>query len=272
MTTGFYPPMPRSPVTELSAGIDAVETDVPVVNAAKLPAAPNVATIGGGEDDSETVKYTGKTGNTLTGCTRGFDPAGSAKAWDSGTAVARVITAQDIEALQDAVAGFEGVPTGVILLWSGAVGDIPSGWALCNGANSTPDLRDRFVVGAGTTYAVGNTGGSATHTLTAAEMPSHTHTNPDTGSGGSHTHDTISNHTHTVLVEAGGSTEMSGGSPFAVALYSLQNKTSSSAGGHTHTNTGTAHTHTVGATGSAGSSNAHENRPPYYALCYIMKT
>ena len=101
MTTGFYPPMPRSPVTELSAGIDAIDTDVPVVNAGVLPAAPNVATIGTG-DDSETVKYTGKTGNTLTGCTRGFDPAGSAKAWDSGTAVARVLTSQDISVLQDA--------------------------------------------------------------------------------------------------------------------------------------------------------------------------
>jgi hypothetical protein len=101
MTTGYYAPMPRSPITELSAGIDAVDTDVPVVNAARLPAAPNVATIGPGEDDSETIKYTGKTGNTLTGCTRGFDPSGSAKAWDSGTAVSRVITTQDIEVLQD---------------------------------------------------------------------------------------------------------------------------------------------------------------------------
>jgi hypothetical protein len=101
MTTGYYAPMPRSPITELSAGIDAVDTDVPVVNAARLPAAPNVATIGPGEDDSETIKYTGKTGNTLTGCTRGFDPSGSAKAWDSGTAVSRVITAQDVEVLQD---------------------------------------------------------------------------------------------------------------------------------------------------------------------------
>lgn len=102
MTTGYYPPMPRSPVTELSAGIDGIVTDVPVVNAALLPAGPNTATIGGGAD-SETIKYTGKTGNTLTGCTRGFDPAGSAKAWDSGTPVARVITSQDIKALQDGV-------------------------------------------------------------------------------------------------------------------------------------------------------------------------
>jgi hypothetical protein len=114
MTTGFYPPMPRSPVTELSAGIDAIDTDIPVVNAARLPAGPNVATIGGGEDDSETVKYTGKTGNTLTGCTRGFDPAGSAKAWDSGTAVARVITSQDIEVLQDHAQAETGAEHGAV--------------------------------------------------------------------------------------------------------------------------------------------------------------
>jgi microcystin-dependent protein len=272
MTTGFYPPMPRSPVTELSAGIDAVETDVPVVNAAKLPAAPNVATIGGGEDDSETVKYTGKTGNTLTGCTRGFDPAGSAKAWDSGTAVARVITSQDIEALQDAVAGFVGVPTGVILLWSGAEGAIPSGWVLCNGANSTPDLRDRFVVGAGTTYAVGNTGGSATHTLTEAEMPSHTHTNPDTDSSGSHTHDTIADHQHNYSWPDAAGLVQEGTTSSAKLDASYTSSPVTAAGGHVHTNAGTAHTHTQAATGSAGSSSAHENRPPYYALCYIMKT
>ena len=53
------------------------------------------------------------------------------------------------------------VPTGGIIIWSGAQNAIPSGWTLCNGSNSTPDLRDRFVVGAGSTYSVNNTGGSA---------------------------------------------------------------------------------------------------------------
>ena len=54
-----------------------------------------------------------------------------------------------------------GVPVGGIIMWSGATNNIPSGWALCDGNNSTPDLRDRFVVGAGNSYAVGATGGSA---------------------------------------------------------------------------------------------------------------
>jgi len=84
------------------------------------------------------------------------------------------------------------VPIGGIMMWSGAITSIPSGWNLCNGTNSTPDLRDRFILGAGQSYAVGATGGEATHTLTIAEMPSHNHggvplvvTDVDRGSGSS---------------------------------------------------------------------------------------
>ena len=67
------------------------------------------------------------------------------------------------------------IPSGVILLWSGSIASIPSGWLLCNGSNGTPDLRDRFVVGAGSTYAVGATGGATTVTLSTTNLPSHTH-------------------------------------------------------------------------------------------------
>ena len=62
-------------------------------------------------------------------------------------------------------------PTGIIMMWSGSSATIPYGWYLCDGNNGTPNLRDRFVVGAGNTYAVGATGGSADATLV-----SHTHT------------------------------------------------------------------------------------------------
>lgn len=55
------------------------------------------------------------------------------------------------------------VPKGVILIWSGAVVDIPAGWIICDGTNGTPDLRDRFVIGAGTTYNPGDIGGSIQH-------------------------------------------------------------------------------------------------------------
>ena len=55
------------------------------------------------------------------------------------------------------------IPTGVICMWSGAILDIPEGWTLCDGAAGAPDLRNRFIVGAGDTYAVDATGGSNTH-------------------------------------------------------------------------------------------------------------
>jgi hypothetical protein len=62
------------------------------------------------------------------------------------------------------------IPVGGIIMWSGSILNIPSGWTLCNGSSGTPDLRDRFIVGAGNNYSVGDTGGSATSTST-----SHTH-------------------------------------------------------------------------------------------------
>lgn len=58
--------------------------------------------------------------------------------------------------------------TGIICLWSGAIVDIPNGWALCDGGNGTPDLRNKFIVGAGDTYAVAATGGSTSHDHTGS--------------------------------------------------------------------------------------------------------
>ena len=64
------------------------------------------------------------------------------------------------------VSEMQGVPSGTVVIWSGSVASIPSGWYLCNGANGTPNLRDRFIVGAGSSYAVGSTGGATTHAHT----------------------------------------------------------------------------------------------------------
>lgn len=55
------------------------------------------------------------------------------------------------------------LPVGTIVPWSGSIGSIPAAWSLCDGTNGTPDLRDRFMVGAGDTYTPGDTGGSSTH-------------------------------------------------------------------------------------------------------------
>jgi len=54
----------------------------------------------------------------------------------------------------------------MIVIWSGAIVDIPAGWQLCDGTNGTPDLRNRFIVGAGDTYTPGDTGGDTNHTHT----------------------------------------------------------------------------------------------------------
>lgn len=64
---------------------------------------------------------------------------------------------------------------GLIIIWSGAIVDIPAGWVLCDGNNGTPDLRNRFIIGAGDTYSVDDTGGSLVHT------------HPFTGDGHTHT-------------------------------------------------------------------------------------
>ncbi len=144
-----------------------------------------------------------------------------------------------------------GVPRGAILMWSGAETAIPSGWVLCNGANGTPDLRNRFIVGSGTgsSYAVAATGGEASHTLSTAEMPSHNHTG-STNSGGTHTH---GYRDHIWGSAANGTTA----APYA---RGTSPNTTDTGGNHTH------------GISSSGSGAAHENRPPYYALCYIMKT
>jgi len=109
-----------------------------------------------------------------------------------------------------AIAAF---PSGGIIMWSGSIASIPSGWLLCNGTSGTPDLRDRFVVGAGTTYAVGATGGVAATTLIEANLPSHTHSISASGTTAAtnidHTHNgttnnTDVNHTHFYSGTTGG--------------------------------------------------------------------
>lgn len=129
------------------------------------------------------------------------------------------------------------IPSGGIIIWSGASNAIPSGWYLCNGSNGTPDLRNRFVVGAGSTYAVGATGGSAD-----AIVVSHTHSVSDPG------------HNHTVGIQTKTLDQNAGGASLAGA-------------GTTTTSTAS----TGISISSTGSSATNANLPPYYALCYIQK-
>lgn len=69
----------------------------------------------------------------------------------------------------------ETIPQGIIAMWSGPITNIPEGWALCNGQNGTPDLRNRFIVGAGGEYVIGNNGGEKEVVLTKEQMPRHDH-------------------------------------------------------------------------------------------------
>lgn len=161
-------------------------------------------------------------------------------------------------------------PTGGIIMWSGAISAVPSGWALCDGTNGTPNLRDRFVVGAGSTYAVGDTGGNASTTLVEANLPSHTHTiTASSAAAGGHTHTiTDPGHSHTVFAAPGGGGTLPGGGGIGLAT----NLTTSVATTGITINAVADHTHTITATAaSVGSGTSFENRPPYYALAYIMK-
>jgi hypothetical protein len=167
------------------------------------------------------------------------------------------------------------IPAGLISLWSGSIASIPAGWLLCDGTSGTPDLRDRFIVGVGTTYAVAATGGSAD-----AVVVSHTHTASTTGtvnitsSGESAVHTHIdSGHSHGLPVAIGiGVT--SGGTAVAISGSSATSAGSANLGsqtaGHTHNVAGSIAASTTVVT--AGVSGTGANNPLYYALAYIMKT
>ena len=149
-----------------------------------------------------------------------------------------------------------GFPSGGIIIWSGSSASIPSGWLLCDGSSSTPDLRNRFVVGATSTYAVGATGGSAnaivvshTHTATVATTSLTGAINNQYTAGD--THGTTSGVFSQTNIQVDGD----GGESRAGRNISFD-------GSHNHTAT----------ISTEGSSGTNANLPPYYALCYIMKS
>ena len=134
-------------------------------------------------------------------------------------------------------AAFGTFPVGAIVLWSGAASNIPDGWRLCDGTYDTPNLRGRFVVGYdaddGDHNTIGNNGGEKTHKLTVSEMPSHYHS--ITMWGGDIADDWKKQNN----------------------LYLTHDKWSDQ-----HNNRDFS---------SVGGDQPHENRPPYYVLCYIMR-
>lgn len=131
------------------------------------------------------------------------------------------------------------VPRGIIVEWGGTLVDVPAGWHVCDGTNGTPDLRDKFIVGAGNAYAVTAMGGSKDAVVVA-----HTHTINDSGH----------NHANNSGTKIGG-----GGTVFNGPYIGLDNTARTS-------------TNTTGITiNSSGESGTDKNLPPYYSLYFIQK-
>jgi microcystin-dependent protein len=277
-------------------------------------------------------------GNALTSSSAPFNSPAFTGVPTAPTAAAGTSTTQLATTAFVTTALSAALPVGVITMWSGSVASIPSGWALCNGASGTPDLRDRFVVGAGTSYAPGNTGGFNTITLNTDQIPSHQHNasggtsiqdashshsitivaantdhvhgvNGDTGlqsndHGHSGSTDAQGNHNHGLIVDA--DSGAGAGPYFKADGQAITTNFTNDAGIHNHNvstggvnanhshaisfNSGAmsanaTHIHSASAgiqsanhahsfnvnTSFAGGGAAHENRPPYYALAYIMK-
>ena len=186
--------------------------------------------ISGGDISGGTI-----TSATITGLVTAPTPA-------TGTSNTQIATTAFVRAI---------IPTGVILMWSGSIGSIPSGWYLCDGGNSTPDLRDRFIVPAGLTYAVAATGGSPDSIVV-----SHTHTAATTATDAGHQH---------FISTPGGQGSVNLGDNL-VGQYTDGSQTAAKYTGITSASISAATT-----VSTAGVSGTNANLPPYYALAYIMK-
>ena len=168
-------------------------------------------------------------------------------------------TIANVDGLQTVLDAINAVPSGAIMMWSGAADAIPANYVLCDGANSTPDLRNRFVVGAGGSYAVGATGGSED-----AIVVDHTHTGTTSTKSLTGTATYISE-TWAAYGSTSGIFSKSGG----YNQYGTPDSPDISAAGRLSIDA--SHNHTLNVD-SAGGSGTNANLPPYYALCYIMKT
>lgn len=161
------------------------------------------------------------------------------------------------------------VPRGLISMWSGA--NIPAGWALCNGENGTPDLQNRFIMGASDQSTIGTTGGLKEVTLTADQMPQHSHA-ATISEGGEHSHQ-FKNYYY---VERNDYSDGRGGSAYkyeaiekGVGSHSTDSDNNRVFYKNMDTSNEESHSHNI-TIGNKGGGEAYENRPPYFALAYIM--
>jgi hypothetical protein len=190
------------------------------------------------------------------------------------------------------------IPVGGIIMWSGSIASIPTGWALCDGSSGTPNLTDRFVVGAGSGYSVDATGGSAnavvvSHSHTASSIstsittitdPGHNHgiTEPNGGQGHSHSI-TDPGHVHSGVINDSGNAGDGPGDPddadylrntsSATTGISINNSTTGIIINNDSTGiTASTSTETTTTVDPQGVSGTNANLPPYYALAFIMRT
>lgn len=220
----------------------------------------------------------------------------TALAFTAGSLAICPITAADVEAaltgtlpalniagaMQQGTVQGRFVPVGGIIDWSGTIADIPVGWGLCDGTNGTPNLSDRFVMGAKAGGApIGTTGGSrdavvVTHThgvaiTSSGESADHTHSGT-TASEAAHTHPLFGGNVGRILLPAiGGGANLAAGTGGSTA--DVTDSGAGSAHGHTFTTAGASadHTHSVtGNTASTGVAAADANLVPYYVLAKIM--
>ena len=179
------------------------------------------------------------------------------------------------------------IPIGGIIMWSGA--STPSGWALCDGTTvngyATPNLQDKFVVGAGSGYSIGNVGGEATKTLGTANLPSHTHTAGSlAATGGNHSHSFSGSgsntHNHNFKSAQQGADRDESNNAIEdqqdeglTGFYQTENATISITVSGTTGASGNLSLGVGGNTGDQGGTmgQAFDNLPPYYAIAYIMR-
>ncbi len=152
------------------------------------------------------------------------------------TKLAQITTAGKVSStsITGLIAAASVFPAGMIVLWSGTIATIPSGWVLCNGANSTPDLRNLFVVGANA-----DSGGVAKSTITGSAL------------------------------QSGGSTTITTGN-LAASPLTISGSTSNGSGNTCVQFTTNGGSLTTQNTSNLGSGTAYTQ--PFYALAYIMKT
>lgn len=193
----------------------------------------------------------------------------------TGTQVATTQYVKDAVSTVTALFGTTNIPTGGIIMYTGVTA--PSGWALCNGQNSTPDLRDKFIIGAGLNYPYGTTGGYANtilpvHTHTASsvfsgyQMNTHSHGLNDPG----HSHvmsRTMTDYNVDARFDAVSLRATGDDADYADRATNISGTGISIAAASAGTPSGTVST-TIEATGNILTNT---NIPPYYALCYIMK-